>query len=413
MKYRILGNTGVKVSVIGLGANNFGGRNDEPSSFRVLDQALDLGVNFIDTADFYNLGNSEQVIGKWLKSHRDHVVIATKFVMAMDDYPNSRGASRYHIFNAVEDSLRRLNTDHIDLYQVHWPDPETPIEQTLRALDDLVKQGKIRYFGSSNFSAVQLSEALWTSRYFNLNSLVSEQCYYNLLKRGVESEVVPYAASNGLSIIPFFPLESGLLTGKYRRNEPIPEGTRMASGEFYQRSLTDENFEKVDKLSSFAQERGHTVGELALAWLLANPAVCSVIAGASNPEQVVQNVEAAGWDLSRRFERNRRDRAPVVEPQALRPLLRKRLLLGLPTDLLQQRLQPPPRHAHLAPVTTLLFAALLLGAHASLTRMDSKPLPVAHPETAASRASQTTPSNAELCPGTYPQARSRSSGGPV
>ena len=298
MQYRILGKTGVKVTVIGLGANNFGGRNDEPSSFRVLDQALDLGVNFIDTADFYNLGKSEQVIGKWLKSHRNHVVIATKFVMAMDDCPNSRGASRYHIFNAVEDSLRRLGTDHIDLYQVHWPDPETPIEQTLRALDDLVKQGKIRYFGSSNFSALQLSEALWTSLYFNLNSLVSEQCYYNLLKRGVEREVVPYAAANGLSIIPFFPLESGLLTGKYRRNEPIPEGTRMASGEFYQRSLTDENFEKVDNLSNFAQDRGHTVGELALAWLLANPAVCSVIAGASSPEQVVQNVEAANWDLS-------------------------------------------------------------------------------------------------------------------
>ena len=298
MQYRILGNTGVKVSVIGLGANNFGGRNDEPSSFRVLDQALDLGVNFIDTADVYNLGKSEQVIGNWIKGRRDRLVIATKFVMAMDDYPNSRGASRYHIFNAVEDSLRRLNTDHIDLYQVHWPDPVTPIEQTLRALDDLVKQGKVRYFGSSNFSALQLSEALWTSRYFNLNSLVSEQCYYNLLKRGVEREVVPYAADKGLSIIPFFPLESGLLTGKYRRNEPIPEGTRMASGEFYQRSLTDENFEKVDKLSNFAQDRGHTVGELALAWLLANPAVCSVIAGASSPEQVVQNVEAANWDLS-------------------------------------------------------------------------------------------------------------------
>ena len=191
MQYRILGNTGVKVSVIGLGANNFGGRNDEPSSFRVLDQALELGVNFIDTAGVYNLGKSEQVIGNWIKGRRDRLVIATKFVMAMDDYPNSRGASRYHIFNAVEDSLRRLNTDHIDLYQIHWPDPETPIEQTLRALDDLVKQGKIRYFGSSNFSALQLSEALWTSQYFNLNSLVSEQCYYNLLKRGVEREVVP------------------------------------------------------------------------------------------------------------------------------------------------------------------------------------------------------------------------------
>ena len=298
MQYRILGNTGMKVSVIGLGANNFGGRNDEQSSFRVLDQALDLGVNFIDTADYYNLGKSEQAIGNWLDGRRDRVVIATKFVMAMDDYPNSRGASRYHIFNAVEDSLRRLRTDHIDLYQVHWPDPDTPIEQTLRALDDLVKQGKVRYFGSSNFSALQLSEALWTSRYFNLNGLVSEQCYFNLLVRGVEREVVPYCSANGLSVIPYFPLESGLLTGKYRRNAPIPEGTRMASGEFYQRSMTDENFDKVEKLSAFAEERGHTMGELALAWLLANPAVCSVIAGASGPGQVVQNVAAADWTLT-------------------------------------------------------------------------------------------------------------------
>ncbi len=298
MQYRILGNTGMKVSVIGLGANNFGGRNDEQSSFRVLDQALDLGVNFIDTADYYNLGKSEQAIGNWLDGRRDRVVIATKFVMAMDDYPNSRGASRYHIFNAVEDSLRRLRTDHIDLYQVHWPDPDTPIEQTLRALDDLVKQGKVRYFGSSNFSALQLSEALWTSRYFNLNGLVSEQCYFNLLVRGVEREVVPYCSANGLSVIPYFPLESGLLTGKYRRNAPIPEGTRMASGEFYQRSMTDENFDKVEKLSAFAEERGHTMGELALTWLLAKPAVCSVIAGASGPGQVVQNVAAADWTLT-------------------------------------------------------------------------------------------------------------------
>ena len=298
MQYRILGNTGMKVSVIGLGANNFGGRNDEQSSFRVLDQALDLGVNFIDTADYYNLGKSEQAIGNWLDGRRDRVVIATKFVMAMDDYPNSRGASRYHIFNAVEDSLRRLRTDHIDLYQVHWPDPDTPIEQTLRALDDLVKQGKVRYFGSSNFSALQLSEALWTSRYFNLNGLVSEQCYFNLLVRGVEREVVPYCSANGLSVIPYFPLESGLLTGKYRRNAPIPEGTRMASGEFYRRSMTDENFDKVEKLSAFAEERGHTMGELALTWLLAKPAVCSVIAGASGPGQVVQNVAAADWTLT-------------------------------------------------------------------------------------------------------------------
>lgn len=298
MQYRILGSTGAKVSVIGLGANNFGGRNDEASSFRVLDQALDLGVNFIDTADYYNFGESEKVIGKWLKGRRNSVILATKFEMALDDSPHNHGASRYHMFNAVEDSLRRLQTDHIDLYQVHWADPDTPIEETLRGLDDLVKQGKIRYFGSSNFSALMLSEALWTSRYYNLNSFVSEQCYYNLLHRRIELEVAPYCSTNGLSVIPYFPLESGLLTGKYRRNAPIPEGTRMASGDFYQRSLTPENFDIVDKLSAFAEERGHTVGELAIAWLLANPAVCSVIAGASKPEQVVQNVASADWTLT-------------------------------------------------------------------------------------------------------------------
>ena len=298
MQYRILGNTGAKVSVIGLGANNFGGRNDEASSFRVMDQALDLGVNFIDTADYYNFGKSEEVIGKWLKGKRNSIILATKFEMALDDSPHNHGASRYHMFNAVEDSLRRLNTDHIDLYQVHWPDPDTPIEETIRGLDDLVKQGKIRYFGTSNFAGLQLSEAVWNSRYYNLNRPVSEQCYYNLLHRNVELEVVPYCSANGLSIIPYFPLESGLLTGKYRRNAPIPEGTRMAAGEFYQRSLTDENFDKVEKLSAFANERGHTVGELAIAWLLSKPAVCSVIAGASKPEQVIQNVAASDWTLT-------------------------------------------------------------------------------------------------------------------
>ncbi len=298
MQYRILGNTGAKVSVIGLGANNFGGRNDEASSFRVMDQALDLGVNFIDTADYYNFGKSEEVIGKWLKGKRNSVILATKFEMALDDSPHNHGASRYHMFNAVDDSLRRLNTDHIDLYQVHWPDPNTPIDQTLRALDDLVRQGKIRYFGTSNFSGLQLSEAVWNSRYYNLNRPVSEQCYYNLLHRNVELEVVPYCSANGLSIIPYFPLESGLLTGKYRRNAPIPEGTRMAAGEFYQMSMTDENFDKVEKLSAFANERDHTVGELAIAWLLAQPAVCSVIAGASKPEQVIQNVAASDWTLT-------------------------------------------------------------------------------------------------------------------
>ena len=298
MQYRILGNTGAKVSVIGLGANNFGGRNDEVSSFRVMDQALDLGVNFIDTADYYNFGKSEEVIGKWLKGRRNSVILATKFEMALDDSPHNHGASRYHMFNAVDDSLRRLDIDHIDLYQVHWPDPNTPIEETIRGLDDLVKQGKIRYFGTSNFSGLQLSEAVWHSRYYNLNRPVSEQCYYNLLHRNVELEVVPYCSANGLSIIPYFPLESGLLTGKYRRNAPIPEGTRMAAGEFYQRSMTDENFDKVEKLSAFANERDHTVGELAIAWLLAQPAVCSVIAGASKPEQVIQNVAASDWTLT-------------------------------------------------------------------------------------------------------------------
>ena len=298
MEYRQLGATGLKVSIIGLGANNFGGRTDEAGSFRVMDKALDMGINLFDTADFYNLGNSEKVVGKWLKDKRDKIHLATKFGMPMAEGQNDRGATRYHIMDAVENSLRRLGTDYIDLYQVHWPDLQTPIEQTLRALDDLIKQGKVRYIGSSNFSGLQLSDALWTSRYFNLNSFVSEQCYYNLLKRGVEKEVIPYCKANKLSVIPYFPLESGFLTGKYRRGEPFPKGSRMDLGELYRRSLTDENFEILSKLTGFAEEQGHKVGDLAVAWLLANPAVCSVIAGASRPEQITGNIDAADWILS-------------------------------------------------------------------------------------------------------------------
>lgn len=298
MEYRPLGLSGFKVSAIGLGANNFGSRCSEKDSVRVMDQAIDLGINFIDTANTYSGTKSEEIIGRALKGKRDKVILATKFGMSLGEGPNQSGGSRGHIMDAVEASLRRLQTDYIDLYQFHQPDPETPIEETMRALDDLVRQGKVRYIGSSNFAAWQISEANWTARSCNLNPFVTEQPYYNLLKRVAERELVPFSQANGIGIIPYFPLESGFLTGKYRRGEAIPEGTRMAKVPAWQRVLTEKNFQILDKLEAFAAERDHTVGELAMAWLLAVPSVCSVIAGATRPEQVVENAKAADWHMT-------------------------------------------------------------------------------------------------------------------
>ncbi len=298
MEYRKLGSSGLQVSVVGLGTNNFGGRIDEAQSVAVVRQALDEGINFIDTANIYGRGVSEERIGVALKGVREEVLIATKVSGAMGDGPNSKGNSRHHIMEQVDASLRRLQTDYIDLYQLHFADPSTPIEETLRALDDLVHQGKVRYIGCSNFSAWQTCEAIWTSRSLNLIPFVSVQPEYSLLSRGVEKELIPFCKEYSLGVLPYFPLASGFLTGKYRRGEPVPDGTRLASNSRAQeRTLTDANFEMLERLENFAEEQGHPMVELAIAWLLGNPAVSSVIAGATKTDQVIANAKASGWQL--------------------------------------------------------------------------------------------------------------------
>lgn len=299
MEYRKLGNSGLKVSEIGLGGNNFGWWADEPTSIAVINHAIDLGINFIDTADMYDRGRSEEFVGKAVKSQRSQIIIATKFGMVMGDDPNERGGSRYHIMKAVEASLKRLQTDYIDLYQMHEIDPTTPIEETLRALDDLVRAGKVRYIGCSNFAAWQLCEALWTSRLNNLHSFVTVQPEYSLLARQIEMELVPCCQAYNIGVIPYRPLAGGFLTGKYRQGEPIPSDWRLSRpATRYGEVFTEANWNTLAKLEAFATERGHTVGELAIAWLLAKPWVSTVIAGARRIEQVSANVTAAAWKLT-------------------------------------------------------------------------------------------------------------------
>ena len=299
MEQRNLGRSGLQVSVVGLGCNNFGRRCDQEQTTAVVQKALELGVTLFDTADIYGpRGLSEEFLGKALQGHRRDAVIATKFVGPMGEGPLWGGASRRYIFEAVEASLRRLGTDYIDLYQVHFPDARTPIEETLRALDDLVRQGKGRYIGCSNFAAWQVVEAQWIARTQHLSPLISAQNQYNLLDRRIERELVPACNAYGLSILPYFPLASGFLTGKYRPGEAPPEGTRLAAGPMSERVLTEANFETLTKLESFAQSRDHSMLELACGWLASQPHVASVIAGATKPEQVEQNVRAAEWRLT-------------------------------------------------------------------------------------------------------------------
>ena len=298
MEYRQLGRSGLEVSLVGLGTNNFGRRCDQSQSSAVLDQALDLGINFIDTANIYSAGESEIHIGHWLTGKRDRVLIATKFGLNMGNGPMQQGGSRQHMMASVEASLDRLKTDYIDLYQIHRVDRSIPIEETLGALDDLVRSGKVRYIGASNFDAWHLCEAEWVARTRHLNRFVSVQNYYNLLKREIEREVTPYCETYGVGIIPYFPLESGFLTGKYRRGTSPPKGGRLTGSPRGEELLRDENFDRLDRLVVFAEERGHTLLDLAIAGLAAQPAVSSIIAGAIAPEQVVANVAAAGWTLS-------------------------------------------------------------------------------------------------------------------
>jgi len=295
LEQRNLGRTGLLVSAVGLGCNNFGGRSDEAATRAVVHKALDLGITLYDTSDTYGpAGASEEYLGRALAGRRHEIVLATKFARPMDEAGRLQGASRRYILRAVEASLKRLGTDHIDLYQQHIADPLTPIEETLRALDDLVRQGKVRYVGCSTLSAWQVVEAQWTAKHLNLNAFVSCQERYSLLERGLDDALMPVIAQYGLGLIPFSPLANGLLTGKYRRNRPMPEGARLTvTARLAERTLTERIWELVERLAGFAEQRGCSLLDLAFGWLLRRPGVASVIAGATTPEQVAANVCAA------------------------------------------------------------------------------------------------------------------------
>ena len=302
MSYRRLGTSGLVVSVVGIGCNNFGRKLDAAGTRAVVDAAFDAGITLFDTADIYGTrrGSSEECLGAALKGRRDEIVLATKFGMDMEGLNGAdRGArgSRSYIVRAVEASLRRLDTDYLDLYQIHTPDEATPIEETLSALDDLVRSGKVRYVGNSNFSGWQIADADWTARTAGLTPFISAQNQYSLLHRGVEDEVVPACEHFGLGLLPFFPLDSGLLSGKYQRGIAPPEGTRLAQ-ERYQRWLDGADWDTIEALTAYGKERGHSLLDVAIAGLAAQPAVSSVIAGATTPEQVRANAAAGEWRLT-------------------------------------------------------------------------------------------------------------------
>lgn len=305
MEYRNLGKSALKVSEIGLGGNNFGGLVGEKESIAVIHHALDMGINLIDTADCYSMGGkpggSEEIVGRAIKGRRSEVVLATKFGLPMGKGTDDHGASRPYIIKAIEASLKRLNTDYIDLYYIHMPDPATPIEETLRAMDDLVRSGKVRYIGCCNFKAWQICEAVWTSRTCNLATFAVAQSNYNLLERSMETEIAPCCQAYSVGFVAYRPLLEGFLTGKYQRDKHLEEGARLTSSIFKNLAgsvLTEKNFDRLEKLQAFAAGRGHSVGELALAWLLSRPWVSSVIAAASRPEQVSANLAATDWILT-------------------------------------------------------------------------------------------------------------------
>jgi aryl-alcohol dehydrogenase-like predicted oxidoreductase len=296
MRYRTLGSSGPEVSVVGLGCNNFGSRVDEDGTRAVVDAALESGITLFDTADVYgNRGGSEELLGKALKGRRDRFVLATKFGHALtDDAPPNRG-SREYIRSAIEASLKRLRTDWVDLYQYHRPDGITPIEETLGALDELVREGKVRHIGSSNFDARQVVEADDLARERGWTRFTSAQNHYSLLEREAEQELLPTCERLGIGVLPYFPLASGLLTGKYRRGEPAPAGSRLVTRP---ERLTAEVFDRVEALEAFAEERGRSLLEVAIGGLAAMPAISSVIAGATKPEQVRANASAGEWEPS-------------------------------------------------------------------------------------------------------------------
>ncbi len=299
MEYRQLGKAGVRVSVVGLGTNRFGSADmPQQEVNKVIDAALDAGVNFLDSANVYNDGRSEETLGAALKGRMNRVVMATKFNFPRRTSANSWGASRYHMMQSVEQSLRRLQTDHIDLYYCHRWDDTTPIEETLRGLDDLIRMGKVNYIGASLYASWQLAHANVLAELKGWTRFTVLQSEYNLLNRAVESEVLPYCNAHKVGFVPYYPLAGGFLTGKYELGQPPPPGSRGESVKLVQNLMTEKNYHWVDKLRDWSKEHGRGVNELAQAWLLAQPSVCSVITGAKRVEHVTSNVKAADWHLT-------------------------------------------------------------------------------------------------------------------
>lgn len=298
METRTLGPAGPVLSAVGIGTNNFGMMIDADAAAAVVHAALDVGITHFDTAEMYGGGESEVMLGAALKGRRDEAVIATKVLPRPSDEPYRPGLLTKRIEESVAQSLRRLEVDHIDLLYQHFPDPEAPVEEALAAFDELVRAGTVGAIASSNVDADQLAHADDAARSHDWSAFTGTQIEWNLLARDVEAEVVPAAAQHGVGVVPFFPLAAGMLTGKYRRGEPFPEGTRMARSERWGRMVTDRAFDRVEALSAWAADHGHTIGELAVAWLLAQPTVSSVITGATRPEQVTANAAAAAWRLT-------------------------------------------------------------------------------------------------------------------
>jgi aryl-alcohol dehydrogenase-like predicted oxidoreductase len=298
METRTLGKAGPALTVVGLGCNNFGMAIDGAAADRVVHAALDAGITHFDTAEMYGGGHSEEMLGAALGARRDEAVVATKFLPRPADEPWEPGRLAARIREGAEISLRRLGTDRIDLYYQHMPDPEAPVDEALEALDGLIRAGKVLHIASSNVTGEQIAAAASAAQARGRAAFTGTQIHWNLLRRDVEVDAVPAAEAAGLGVVPYFPLASGLLTGKYRRGQPFPPGTRLARSERFAGGATDENFDRIEAYEAFAADRGHTITELAIAWLLAQPVVASVIAGATTPEQVGANAAAAAWVLS-------------------------------------------------------------------------------------------------------------------